>query len=109
MARYVNDLIELSIEEINGISEEELLRNSYGIQFFDFRAAGLPFSGQRDAALRRLYDRLMEVKAAKASKPAKVEPEKIVRANCGHYVRERELMTASLGTCCQDCYDKMSD
>lgn len=34
---------------------------------------------------------------------------KLVKAGCGHMVSKSEQMSASLGTSCPDCYDKMSD
>jgi predicted RNA-binding Zn-ribbon protein involved in translation (DUF1610 family) len=33
----------------------------------------------------------------------------LVKASCGHTVRRKELMHASLGTSCPDCYDRLSD
>lgn len=33
----------------------------------------------------------------------------MVRAGCGHMVSSSQLMYASRGTCCPDCYDSMSD
>lgn len=33
----------------------------------------------------------------------------MVKCTCGHTVPKRQVMGASLGTSCPDCYDKMSD
>lgn len=36
-------------------------------------------------------------------------PVQLVRCSCGHSVPARQVMNASLGTSCPDCYDRMSD
>lgn len=36
-------------------------------------------------------------------------PVEMVRCDCGHIVPTAQSMSASLGTSCPDCYDKMSD
>ena len=33
----------------------------------------------------------------------------LVKCSCGHWVPRRLVMSASMGTCCFDCYDRMSD
>lgn len=33
----------------------------------------------------------------------------LVRCNCGHSVPASQVMNASMGTACPDCYDRMSD
>ncbi|MBK8188913.1 MAG: hypothetical protein IPK79_00500 [Vampirovibrionales bacterium] len=37
------------------------------------------------------------------------QPVKLVRCSCGHSVPAAQVMNASLGTSCPDCYDRMSD
>ena len=36
------------------------------------------------------------------------KPARLVKCDCGHSVPQTQVMTASLGTSCPDCYDKMS-
>lgn len=45
---------------------------------------------------------------AKNRKPVHKTVE-IVRCNCGHDVPRRMVMSASMGTSCPRCYDRMSD
>lgn len=35
--------------------------------------------------------------------------EKMIRCSCGHTIPASLVMGASLGSCCPDCYDRMSD
>ena len=44
------------------------------------------------------------------AKPAPIQRPavKMVKASCGHTIPQSSLMTASLGTCCPDCYDRLS-
>lgn len=36
-------------------------------------------------------------------------PERLVQCDCGHSVPQVLVMSASMGTSCPDCYDRMSD
>ena len=36
------------------------------------------------------------------------KPAKMIRCDCGHSVPQAQVMSASLGTACPDCYDRMS-
>lgn len=36
-------------------------------------------------------------------------PERLVRCDCGHSVEQVLVMSASMGTSCPDCYDRMSN
>jgi len=56
-------------------------------------------------AARRLDG--IEAERAAQPKPAP-RPVRMVRCDCGHDVPEGERMSASLGTSCFDCYDRMS-
>ena len=42
-------------------------------------------------------------------KPIKHQPVITVKCSCGHTVPKSQVMSASLGTSCPDCYDEMSD
>jgi hypothetical protein len=38
-----------------------------------------------------------------------VKPEEMVMCSCGHKIQKNLVMSASRGTSCPDCYDRMSD
>ena len=40
---------------------------------------------------------------------SQTRPSKLVKCSCGHTIPEELVMTASLGSACPDCFDKMSD
>ena len=42
-------------------------------------------------------------------KPTAKPAPALVRCSCGHSVPQKQVMSASLGTSCPDCYDRMSD
>lgn len=41
--------------------------------------------------------------------PIKSAPVEMVKCSCGHTVPRTSVMSASRGTSCPDCYDRMSD
>jgi len=52
------------------------------------------------------YDHGMEqIRSVTAQKPAPA----LVKCSCGHSVPRGSVMSASLGTSCPDCYDRMSE
>jgi len=54
------------------------------------------------------YEELRDADAAKwQPKPRRVV--EMVRCDCGHDVPVGTAMSSSRGTCCPDCYDRMSD
>jgi hypothetical protein len=50
-----------------------------------------------------------EWQARRAAKRASDPMQQPVRCACGHTVPRAQVMSASLGTSCPDCYDRMSD
>ena len=50
-----------------------------------------------------VYERLM------AEREARRQPVKMVKCSCGHTVPQGQVMMASLGTACPDCYDRLSN
>jgi hypothetical protein len=68
----------------------------------------LPHSGEvelAEADVARVEALLAEAKAKREAKLAQVE---MVKCSCGHTVPRSQVMSASLGTSCPDCYDRMS-
>lgn len=57
-----------------------------------------------DEDVDRVVALMREAQARRAAK----RPE-TVRCDCGHTVARNMVMSASLGTSCPDCYDRMSD
>ena len=51
------------------------------------------------------YELIRYKPAPRAPRP---EPQ-MVKADCGHWVEEGQAMSASMGTSCTRCYDRMSD
>ena len=37
-----------------------------------------------------------------------MKPVELVKCSCGHTIPKNQVMSASLGTSCSDCYDRMS-
>jgi len=53
--------------------------------------------------------RLRGIEAERAARPkAPRQPAPLVRCDCGHDVERGQVMVASLGTSCPECYDRMS-
>jgi hypothetical protein len=79
---------------------------SYDIQYGDFRFAEVPLEHCITMALaKRRGWQVQQERQPPAPAPA---PE-MVRASCGHTVPRTVVMSASLGTACPDCYDRLED
>jgi predicted Zn-ribbon and HTH transcriptional regulator len=56
------------------------------------------------------YDNLRSYAAIERERAARpVVVEDMVKCDCGHTVERSQVMSASLGTSCPDCYDEMSN
>jgi len=51
----------------------------------------------------------MNVRDADAIKPRQHKSAEMVKCSCGHTVAKALVMSASLGTSCPSCYDRMSN
>lgn len=78
--------------------------HSYAIEYYS------PSSSDEYAALSELRT------AYKAAKTANPSPKKtdasqpvMLKCSCGHTIAKHLVMSASMGTSCPDCYDRMSD
>ena len=60
------------------------------------------------ARYNSLFEKEKEQKILEKVVVKKVLAVKEVLASCGHYCQPAVLMTASFGTSCPDCYDRMS-
>jgi len=64
----------------------------------------------RSAKMGLAARRLVGIDAERAAQPKPApRPVRMVRCDCGHDVPEGERMSASLGSSCFDCYDRMSN
>jgi predicted Zn-ribbon and HTH transcriptional regulator len=54
------------------------------------------------------YQKVREADAA-AARAAKRQAAEMVRCDCGHTTAKHMVMSASRGTSCPNCYDRMSD
>ena len=70
-------------------------------QVLDYLATGKEIHYDND-----WYALIRDADAQPVRTPAPVV--QMVRAACGHTVARGEVMSASLGSSCEDCYDRMS-
>ena len=89
------------------VTDKEIMDSGYGIANFTFDTIPSPEESSR---LRQMRSRLGELEAMKkAALRARVAGNqvKVALADCGHYTIEK--MSASHGSSCPDCYDRMSN
>ena len=93
---------------INGVIEQESwiapLENREPMTRTDDVLAALA-SG---AVLRYGTDWYESIRASVVAQPATAQRAILTRCSCGHAVAASQVMSASLGTSCPDCYDQMS-
>ena len=95
------ELLTGTTEERAAIADEDIVKMSYFIQYYE---AANP---QEFSALQELAARLKELEGKKI-KPAPRPAPQMVRCDCGHLVRAGQRMSASMGSSCPNCYDRMS-
>ena len=113
--RTINDQL---AEIVSGKkTPEEILSEGvgvYAIKYFSpaVSATASPEEAMAFAALRDAYEDLKEKVESFMPRAPKFKPsaiaEELVQCKCGHSVPRYLVMVASLGTCCPDCYDRMS-
>ncbi len=86
---------------------------SYGLHYGDFTPPSytVEYAIEMGLALHRILTLEAEDKATRATRP-KPQPDypEGRKLDCGCIVNwKREVMHASMGTSCQNCYDRMSD
>ncbi len=101
----INELIEqvqegqTSVEDAARLAVDSL---GYALEYFD------P-STRAEAETLTLIRRAAREARSTAATAAVSEPEVMVMCSCGHEVPRSQVMSASRGTACPDCYDDMSD
>jgi hypothetical protein len=93
------NLIRLALEAYRGRMSRE--------QIIDALKQGKKAQYDYDEYSGPVYFRSGAFYAAKAAKP-QAQPE-MVTCSCGHTVAKALVMSASMGTSCPDCYDRMSN
>lgn len=99
----INDLInqvkngELTPETAAQMAKQNNL--GYAVQYF---SASMAQDFEALSSIRSAYKSLNAAPTA----PVAVET---VKCSCGHTVSRVMVMSSSRGTCCADCYDRMSD
>jgi hypothetical protein len=111
----INDILDLAVagttpDELAAILRAQNLVDR--IARFDTRAAGYSDDDPRIPAYWKLLTIANEIRANRtptrdAAFP-RPEPE-LVLCDCGHRVPAMQCMSASLGTACPDCYDRLSE
>ncbi|MFA4973470.1 MAG: hypothetical protein WC683_12700 [bacterium] len=96
-------------------TDQEISSHAYGLSYAEFASEEWR-ALYRDTRVLFKIDGLRlkgierERKAALVAKAAaKMAAQKMVRCDCGHTVPASEAMSASRGTSCPDCYDRMSE
>ncbi len=82
--------------------------DGYGVKYGQYEVPEYPTDTcvQMALAKRRLAG--IEAERAALPKPAP-RPVRYIHCDCGHDVPDGEVMNASLGTSCFNCYDRMSN
>jgi len=76
--------------------------DAYAIKFYDCDF------GEGEAFMALQKEEALRVAEAAVAKPVAVQVS-MVRCFCGHTVSATMVMSASMGSSCPDCYDRMSD
>lgn len=98
-------------EQLDALTDDEVRTLAYEIKYFD---PDQPSVTPRILRVRaklnnRLYDLQDKDEAARKARLAARPPVEMVRCACGHTIPKHLVMSASRGTSCPDCYDRMSD
>lgn len=98
--KLVTDLLQQDM-----VTDAELLDCAYGIKYYTFDTVPTAIEAKR---MRQMRGRLMRLeKEQRAAALAKLDQPREIKADCGHYTSQP--MSASLGTSCPYCYDRMSN
>jgi len=107
----INDIFEMPEAERAALTDEQIAELAYGIEYFSVEAG--PQARHQMSIMQELYVRLAAVKAATAQRQQPQQQRHDYPTgrvlDCGCTVYDAiEVMNASLGTACADCYDRMS-
>ena len=106
----INDIFEMTETERNALTEAQIVDLEYGIKYFSIDAG--PEARHQMNVLKELRVRLEAIRVARTAspKPAIRQDYPTGRTlDCGCTVYDRhEVMSASMGSACESCYDRMS-
>ena len=93
----------------NGLAVMDMVKSAYGIKYAEITPKhGATMMIQYAVALRRLNTIESEPKAAPATRPDDYPAGRKLDCGCTVY-SQNEVMTASFGSSCSECYDRMSN
>ena len=109
----INSVVAMDEAQRAALTDEQIMDLEYGILYYDPWMSNGAQEAKRQASIigSELSPRLTAIKAARqqARTPRKHDYPTGRTLDCGCIVYDaREVMNASLGTSCADCYDRMS-
>jgi hypothetical protein len=91
-------------------SDAEIVDREYGLVNAEFtRSDWMAMSREKRVAWQLEPRRLAGIKAERKSGTGQRVVVELVHCDCGHDVPENQVMRASRGTACAECYDRMSE
>jgi len=103
---FANIQAEIEVDDIEeGLS---FMRNYFGKNLPASPFFSWSYSDAKTAERRRELIKAIEGKKEEKADVVVKEVEVEVLCSCGHMVPKSLVMTASFGTCCPECYDRMS-
>ena len=91
-------------------SDAEIIAREYGLVNAEFsRSDWMAMSREKRVAWQIEPRRLAGIKAERKSGGGQRAAVEMVHCDCGHDVPKNQVMRASCGTACADCYDRMSE
>ena len=106
----INEVLEMNETERAALTDAQIVDLEYGIKYFSVEAG--PEARQQMSILRELNGRLEEMRAAMVSRPKPAIHQdyptgRVLDCGCTVY-DSHEVMSASTGSACESCYDRMS-
>lgn len=92
------------LADIAAQNDADLMRSAYSVEFGD----QIIISKKTSAARTAILDRITAIRAAQAKPRASAKQVQFILASCGHSVHPTQVMSASMGMTCPDCYDRLS-
>ena len=105
----ITNCFEMSDAKLSKLTDQDITNLAYGIKYFSFYAACITPTDRDFEVMSILQTRLANLEAEIAASAKKTtDTNEYVECDCGHMVQRTLVMNPSSGTCCPDCYDRMS-
>lgn len=103
----IQDIINMGDDEREQLTDDQIEDMVYAIKYVNYDAL---VDDEHDYnMISRIMGELKTRVAELESQPEpELEPQPMVMCDCGHEVHESQVMSASRGTSCSYCYDRMS-